>query len=58
MKTIYVKKLKQKPKKIVCEEFSLSGNFLSTLDKNGDRRYHVLYNIDEICVPKQGDLNG
>jgi hypothetical protein len=53
MKTIYIKRSgKTKPDKIECEEYSLSGNFLATIDKDGNRTYYMLTLISEIFIPK------
>ena len=53
MKTIYVKRPNKKPhEKITCEEYSMSGNFLSIVDNEGTRIYYNLNFIENIIIPK------
>ena len=59
MKTIYIKRPNDKTiEKIECEEYGLSGTFLSTLSKEGTRTYRNIAFITEIGIPKGDKQNG
>lgn len=52
-KRIYIKRPDRKNfVRIDCEDYNISGNYLTIIEHNGDRTIHNIAFIKEISIPK------